>query len=456
MKFISTKLYFSKYRETYIAIFTSIVTFLTYASVYAFRKPFTVGSYSMAPHILGMEYKDALVIAQVIGYMLSKFYGIKFIAELKRFGRGKLILLLVGISWIALLFFAIIPPPFNIIFIFINGFPLGIIWGIVFTFVEGRKATDFIGASLAVSFIFSSGFVKSVAEYLKITYHVTDWWLAFMTGLVFVLPLLFFVFLLEKIPSPSEADIKSRIVRLPMNKQERKKFFREFEYGLILLIILYVFLTVFRDIRDNFAADIWRELGFGNEPSVFTATEVPITIIVLVMIGSMILIRNNRRAFVITHVIIVGGFLMAGISSWMFINHNLSGFMWMTLVGLGLYIGYIPFNCIIFERMIATFKKGGNVGFLIYVADSFGYMGSVAVIISKSVFSNKVSWATAYSHGVMYLSLVGVAGTFMALRYFNRKYKSDRIIEMEPGNLILNPLALSIEGNLEPENMINK
>jgi len=410
----------------------------------------------MAPHILGMEYKDALVIAQVIGYMLSKFYGIKFIAELKRFGRGKLILLLVGISWIALLFFAIIPPPFNIIFIFINGFPLGIIWGIVFTFVEGRKATDFIGASLAVSFIFSSGFVKSVAEYLKITYHVTDWWLAFMTGLVFVLPLLFFVFLLEKIPSPSEADIKSRIVRLPMNKQERKKFFREFEYGLILLIILYVFLTVFRDIRDNFAADIWRELGFGNEPSVFTATEVPITIIVLVMIGSMILIRNNRRAFVITHVIIVGGFLMAGISSWMFINHNLSGFMWMTLVGLGLYIGYIPFNCIIFERMIATFKKGGNVGFLIYVADSFGYMGSVAVIISKSVFSNKVSWATAYSHGVMYLSLVGVAGTFMALRYFNRKYKSDRIIEMEPGNLILNPLALSIEGNLEPENMINK
>lgn len=451
MKFISTKLYFSKYRETYVAIFASIVTFLTYASVYAFRKPFTVGSYSMAPHILGMEYKDVLVIAQVIGYMLSKFYGIKFIAELKRFGRGKLILLLVGISWIALLFFAIVPPPFNIIFIFINGFPLGIIWGIVFTFVEGRKATDFIGASLAVSFIFSSGFVKSVAEYLKITYHVTDWWLAFMTGLVFILPLLFFVFLLEKIPSPSEADIKSRIVRLPMNKQERKKFFREFEYGLVLLIILYVFLTVFRDIRDNFAADIWRELGFGNEPSVFTATEMPITIIVLVMIGSMILIRNNRRALVITHVIIVGGFLMAGISSWMFINHNLSGFMWMTLVGLGLYIGYIPFNCIIFERMIATFKKGGNVGFLIYVADSFGYMGSVAVIISKSVFSNKVSWATAYSHGVMYLSVVGVLGTFMALRYFNKKYKSDRNIEIEPGNLILNSLALSIEGNLEPE-----
>ena len=378
-----------------------------------------------------MDYKDVLVITQVIAYMFSKFYGIKFIAELKRFGRGKLILLLIGISWIALLLFAITPAPFNIIFLFINGFPLGIIWGIVFSFVEGRRATDFIGASLAVSFIFSSGFVKSVAKYLQVDFHVTDWWLPFITGLVFILPLLLFVFLLEKIPAPSEEDVASRIVRLPMNKMERKMFFNEFKYGLILLVILYVFLTVFRDIRDNFAADIWKELGFGNEPSVFTATEIPITIIVLIMIGSMIIIRNNKRALVITHIIIVAGFLVAGISSWMFINHHLSPFLWMTLVGLGLYMGYIPFNCILFERLIATFRHGGNVGFLIYIADSFGYLGSVLVIISKSVYSNKLPWATVYSNGVMYLSIVGVAGTLMALRYFNRKYKRSNVVPVK-------------------------
>ncbi len=378
-----------------------------------------------------MDYKDALVITQVIAYMFSKFYGIKFIAELKRFGRGKLILLLIGISWIALLLFAITPAPFNIIFLFINGFPLGIIWGIVFSFVEGRRATDFIGASLAVSFIFSSGFVKSVAKYLQVDFHVTDWWLPFITGLVFILPLLLFVFLLEKIPAPSEEDVASRIVRLPMNKMERKIFFNEFKYGLILLVILYVFLTVFRDIRDNFAADIWKELGFGNEPSVFTATEIPITIIVLIMIGSMIIIRNNKRALVITHIIIVAGFLLAGISSWMFINHHLSPFLWMTLVGLGLYMGYIPFNCILFERLIATFRHGGNVGFLIYIADSFGYLGSVLVIVSKSVYSNKLPWATVYSNGVMYLSIVGVAGTLLALRYFNRKYKRSNVVQLK-------------------------
>lgn len=427
MSALSNKIQQSKNRDTYVAIFASVITFLTYASVYAFRKPFTVGSFSHAPLFLGMEYKDALVISQVLGYMLSKFYGIKFIAELKHFGRGKLILLLVGISWLALFLFAVIPAPFNIVFLFVNGFPLGIIWGIVFTFVEGRKATDFIGASLAVSFIFSSGFVKSVAKYLQVDFHINDWYLPFMTGLVFILPLLLFVYLLEQIPSPSQSDIDNRVIRLPMSKPERKKFFSEFNYGLILLIILYVFLTVFRDIRDNFAADIWRELGFGNEPSVFTSTEIPISIIVLVMIASMILIRNNRKAFVITHYIIVAGFLTAGISSWMFINHHLSPFLWMTMVGLGLYMGYIPFNCILFDRMIATFKKGGNVGFLIYIADSFGYLGSVAVIISKTIYSNKLPWATVYSNGVMYLSLIGILGTLMALRYFNKKYRTDVI-----------------------------
>lgn len=434
----SLKIHQGKYRDTYVAVFAAIITFLTYASVYAFRKPFTVGSFSKAPLIFGMDYKDALVISQVLGYMLSKFYGIKFIAELKRFGRGKLILLLVGISWFALLLFAVVPAPFNIIFLFINGFPLGLLWGIIFTYVEGRKATDFIGAALAVSFIFSSGFVKSVGKYLQVDFHVTDWWLPFLTGLVFVVPLLLFVYLLEKIPAPSAEDIESRIVRLPMSKADRKSFFWQFNYGLVMLVILYVFLTIFRDIRDNFAADIWRELGFGNQPSVFTATEIPITIIVLLLIGSMILIRNNRKALVITHIIIVAGFLMAGISSFMFINHLLSPFLWMTFVGLGLYMGYIPFNCILFERLIATFKVGGNVGFLMYISDSFGYLGSVAVIISKTIFSNKLQWATVYSNGVMYLSVAGIAGTLLALQYFNKKYKTHTDL------VVINPEVLNI------------
>ena len=423
MKRIKEYLYQEKFRDNWVAIYASVICFLTYAMVYAFRKPFTVGSYSDGPEIFGLSFKDSLVISQVLGYMASKFYGIKFIAEMKKIGRGKLILLLMSVSWISLLFLAIIPAPWSVVFLFINGFPLGIIWGIIFSYVEGRKATDLIGAALAVSFIFSSGLVKSVAKTLQINYHISDWWLPFMTGAVFFIPLLMMVYLIEKIPPPSDSDVALRITRLPMSIEDRSNFIKKFKPGLVLFIIIYVFLTVFRDIRDNFAADIWRELGFGNQPSVFTATEIPITLLVLVLIGSMILIKDNKRAFVITQYIILFGFLLAGISSLLFIQGIIGPFLWMTLVGLGLYIGYIPFNCILFDRMIATFKISGNVGFLMYLADSFGYLGSVTIILTKTLFHFHIHWSVLYSRGVVWLSIFGVLGSIFALNYFNKKYR---------------------------------
>jgi MFS family permease len=409
-------------------LFAAIITFLTYAMVYGFRKPFTVATYENVAPVWGIAYKSCLVISQVLGYMLSKFYGIRFIAELKRIGRGKLIILLVLISWIALLFFAITPAPYNIFFLFVNGFPLGLIWGIVFSFVEGRKATDFIGAALAVSFIFSSGFVKTITGLLQLQFGTTDFWLPFVAGAVFLVPLLLFLWLLEKIPMPSDVDKSLRTERKAMPEAERKNFLSNFFPGLLTLVIIYVFLTLFRDIRDNFAADMWVEMGFRNQPEKFVQTEVPTTIIVLVLIAAMIYIRNNFNALMVSHLIIGVGFLLAGTSSLLFLQGILPPFYWMTLVGLGLYMGYIPFNCVLFERMIATFRYAGNVGFLMYLADSYGYLGSVAVMLVKSLFHLNVTWSRFYSVGVIGLSVAGLAGTVISALYFRKKYTSNHVI----------------------------
>ena len=39
-----------------VAIYAAVVTFLAYATVYAFRKPFTVGSFEQEPLVLGIHY----------------------------------------------------------------------------------------------------------------------------------------------------------------------------------------------------------------------------------------------------------------------------------------------------------------------------------------------------------------------------------------------------------------
>jgi len=405
-----------------VALYASVITFLTYATVYGFRKGFTVCTFE-GMSFAGIGYKTWLVVTQVLGYASSKFYGIRFIAELKKAGRGRIILILTGISWLALLLFALIPAPYNIVFMFLNGFPLGMIWGVVFSYVEGRRATDFIGSALAVSFIFSSGFVKSVAESLRINFHLSEFWVPFVTGLAFALPLIIFVFLLERIPPPGEEDVELRSHRVPMTRENRSAFIRLFLPGLIAAISIYVFSTLFRDIRDNFIADMWKELGYGNQPALFTKTETPTTIIILALVGSMILVKNNFRALVYAHFFILIGFILTGACSLLFLRHLISPLWWMTLVGLGLYMTYIPFNCIFFERLIAAFKYPANVGFLIYVADSFGYLASVGVLITKELLHIRLQWSSFYSEGVVVLSIAGIVGTFISLQYFSKRFK---------------------------------
>ncbi len=414
-----------------IALSAAIISFLTYTMVYGFRKGFTVCSFEGMQYA-GISYKVWLVISQVLGYASSKFYGIRFISELKKIGRGKIILLLVGISWTGLLLFALVPAPWNIFFMFINGFPLGMIWGIIFSYVEGRRATDFIGAALSVSFIFSSGFVKTVAGFIMQQFGTSEYWVPFVTGLVFAIPLLIAVFLLEKIPPPSAVDMEERSIRQPMPAARRKEFVKMFLPGLIASIGIYVFATVFRDIRDNFMADMLKENGYGMQPAIFTQTETPITVILLLLMGSMILVKNNIKALIYTHFIIISGFIITGLTSILFLQGSINAFWWLTLTGLGLYTVYIPFNCIFFERLIASFRFPGNVGFLIYVADSFGYLGSVGVLITKEVLKIKLQWTSFYSHGAVALSTLGIAGAVLSLVYFSSKYKKQEFIKINP------------------------
>jgi len=410
-------------RQLFLPVYAAVVAFLAYASVYAYRKPFTVATFD-GVKFWNISYQTLLIISQVIGYMLSKFYGIKFIAELKRLGRWKTVLILMGTAWASWLFFAMVPAPYGMIFLFINGFALGFLWGIVFSYVEGRRATDFIGSVLAISFIFSGGFSRSVAKWLMVEWGVTETWMPFMTGLLFALPLALFIFLLEKIPPPDEMDIVERTERLPMTRSDRKQFLKLFSLGIVAVTVTYLFLSIMRDIRDNYMANIWNELGYGNDYSIFTKTETNTSIIVLIIISFLVLIRRNLQAFRIIHFIIIIGFLLAGISSWLFVMNKLDGARWMQLVSLGLYMGYIPFNCIFFERMIATFRIKGNVGFLIYVADAFGYLGSVIVMLSKEFLELKMNWSGFYSYGVAIVSFIGIAGTIFSFIYFNNKYRS--------------------------------
>ena len=420
-----------------ISVMAAVSAFGAYTSMYAFRKAFAAGTFT-GMHFLHVDYKVLLVIAQVVGYMLSKFYGIKFISELKPGQRAKYILLLIGIAWLALLFFAFVPAPYNIVFLFINGFPLGLIWGLVFGYLEGRKSTEFMAAVLSISLIFASGFIKSIARGLMSSFHISEFNMPFITGALFVIPLLLFVFMLELMPAPTPEDIKLRTKRLPMDATERKQFLQRFLPGIILTLIIYILLTIMRDIRDNFEVEIWASLGF-KDNTIYARIDTIISLGVLVAMSLLILVRENLKAFSLIHVMIISGCVLIGIGSILFAFGLIGPIVWMTLAGLGLYLGYIPYNAVFFERLLASFHCKGNVGFLIYVADSIGYIGSVSVLLIKEFGHPGISWGTFFKEGVVTVAIVGGTCATLSLFYFLR---SARKQEKDPSEQKLNILSV--------------
>ena len=152
----------------------------------------------------------------------------------------------------------------------------------VFGYLEGRRYTEVLGAGLSVSFIFSAGFAKSVGGFIMRDWGVSETWMPFVTSCVFLVPLLVFIWLLDKLPPPSLKDEAMRTKRQPMNAGGTKEcLLMTFWPGIVLFTSAYMLLTIFRDFRDNFSAEVWKSLGYGNSPEIFTTTEIPVSIAVL-------------------------------------------------------------------------------------------------------------------------------------------------------------------------------
>jgi hypothetical protein len=98
----------------------------------------------------------------------------------------------------------------------------------------------------------------------------------------------------------------------------------------------------------------------------------------------------------------------------------------MIVSGFGLYICYVPFNCLFFDRFIGAFKIKGNAGFLIYIADSFGYLGSVSVLLYKNFGQAGLSWLEFFVKGSYLVAGIGIITTTSSFIYLNKKHRKHK------------------------------
>lgn len=420
-KFHPVQAWLSRTSTPWFVIFAISAAFLTYFSMYAFRKPFSVGLYE-GQSWFGLDFKVLLILSQVLGYMLSKYIGIKVVSGMLHNRRALMIITLVMTAQGALFLFAVLPAELKPLAMFLNGLPLGMIWGLVFSYLEGRKTSELLGAGLSATFIVASGMVRSVGKSLIVYWDISEFWMPFMTGLIFT-PLLFIsVYALSLIPEPNQEDEALRNKRQPMSNADRWNLFSQYWFGLLALILAFLMFTGLRDFRDNFSAEIWMALGYGNEPAIFTYAGIRIAGMVLVALALLMFIRDNFKAFTANHVAIVLGCFILGYSTLLFEQGNLDSKVWMVALGTGLYLAYIPFNCFLFDRFVAVAGGVANAGFLIYLADSAGYTGSVGLLLVKHFQAPDLSWLKFFIQACYFTAIAGGALVTTSWLYFRWRF----------------------------------
>jgi len=402
---------------TWLAIWSMAAAFGTYACMYGFRKPFTAGSFAGAGYPVG--FKAWLVTAQVLGYTMSKFAGIRVIAAMPPGRRARVIVGLVGVAQAALVLFGLVPAPFNVACLFLNGLPLGMVFGLVLGFLEGRRMTEVLVAGLCASFILADGFSKSVGASL-LGWGIPEHWMPAAAGCVFTAPLLGFVWMLRHIPPPTEADVVARSPRVPMTRGDRAHWVRRHGPGIALVTVAYLLVTVVRSLRADFAPELWGALGGGREPGVFTRSEAWVTLGVVAANGAVFLVRDNRRSFFLALAVAMSGLVLGGVAIGAQLAGWIGAFPFMVLLGLGLYLPYVAVHTTVFERLIAMTRDRGNVGYLMYLADAFGYLGYVAVMGFKLVASTPGGFL-GFFHATAAIALaLAVVALALAWRVFAR------------------------------------
>ena len=378
---------------------------LSYSLVYALRKPFTAATFD-GMELFGMDYKIATSIIQIFGYMVSKFIGIKLISELKREGRLKFILVSILVAELSLVLFGCLPRPFNVLALFFNGLSLGCMWGVIFSFLEGRRVTDLLASLFGLSIAVSSGTAKSIGLFVVDTLHVSEFWMPALIGAV-ALPLLAGLgYILDHLPKPTAEDKALRVERVTLNKQQRWNLFRSFAPILTLLFFANLFLTVLQDVKEDFLVKIIDVNAAGLSPWVFAKVDGVVTLIILAIFATLAVMKSHIKVLSVLLTLVIAGAITLSTVAFNYHTLQLSPLVWL------------------FIQSLCRIK--GNVGFFIAMVDSIGYTGTVVVLVVKECFNPDLNWLEFYN---TMAGTVGIVCTFaftLAMIYLTQKYRKGK------------------------------
>ena len=367
-----------------------LAAFVVYYCMYACRKPYAAATWEGSFFGTTIDLKTALAVSQILGYTLAKLIGTRVCSSLPY---NRILAALLACIVCALISLLGLPyfGEYQFIAMFLNGLSLGMVWGFVMRPLEGRQLTEMLIAGLCVSFIVASGDVKAMGKWLIGTefyssrFGVDESWMPVLVGAMYFPFLVLGSVVLFSLPKPDETDQSLRNERKIMSRADRFRFLRHHLPLLIPLAITYFLLTAYRDFRDTFQAEILISFGI-DDASAFKTTERYIAFGVVAILSVFVVIKQSRLALLVCHAVMALGLIFCGAATWLLKINVLDGYWWLVFAGLGAYVCYIAFHCIVFERMLAYTRAPGNAAFAMMLFDFVGYVAPVIFMLGADFF----------------------------------------------------------------------
>ena len=84
------------------------------------------------------------------------------------------------------------------------------------------------------------------------------------------------------------------------------------------------------------------------------------------------------------------------------------------------YLPYVAFHTTVFERLVAASERPANMGFLLYVADSLGYLGYGVVLVARRTVDQSRELLPYFLQLLFLTAALSIVAVLFALLYFHR------------------------------------
>lgn len=368
----------------------------SYLCLYGLRKPWVVLIYTDVPPILGVSAKIGIAAAQMVSYFCGKTFGVGLVSRVPQAKLHRTLALAGGAAALGWLGFAMLPIGiFTLLSAAITGFPLALTWCLIYRYVEGRRCSDAVGGVLGCSIVVGPGLAKLVCAALLrqcASLGLTEWHAPLLTACVAYPLLLLCLWGLTRTPPPTPSEIAELGDRAVVvggasgGQGPISRLLGEHWMGIVAVGTYNALYTGAREVRDIFQPELWLVL-YSRPPDArtFLATELPATVLLLLVLPAVSTVRSAPRALVMMHgLMLISALTMPLLGG---VRALGGGAVWFSLLGAAIFLGTVTVTAGFSDRLVSALRLSGSSATLIQILDACGYAGSLATLAAVETFS---------------------------------------------------------------------